>query len=132
MAKVERFEDLDCWKAGRELVNLVFDLCGKGNLVKDFDTKSQIKRAAVSTMNNVAEGFGRYSAVEFVRYLNIAQSSALEVRSMAYILLDRKYISQAEFEALDAKTNKVVSLNNGFIRYLITKDKNQKTVIKNT
>ena len=123
MAKVERFEDLDCWKAGRELVNLVFDLCEKPGLAKDFDTKSQLKRAAVSTMNNVAEGFGRYSATEFVRFLNIAQSSALEVRSMAYILIDRKYITQEEFAVLDEKTNKVINLNNGFIRYLITKEK---------
>ena len=123
MAKVERFEDLDCWKAGRELVNLVFDLCEKPGLAKDFDTKSQLKRAEVSTMNNVAEGFGRYSATEFVRFLNIAQSSALEVRSMAYILIDRKYITEEEFAVLDEKTNKVINLNNGFIRYLITKEK---------
>ena len=40
MAKIERFEDLDCWKAGRELVNLVFDLCERPGLAKDFDTKS--------------------------------------------------------------------------------------------
>ena len=123
MAKIERFEDLDCWKAGRELVNLVFDLCDKPNLAKDFDTKAQIKRAAVSTMNNVAEGFGRFSKIEFVRFLGIAQSSALEVRSMAYILLDRKYITQQEFDTLHEKANKVINLNNGFIRYLKTKDK---------
>jgi four helix bundle protein len=122
LAKVDRFEDLDCWKAARELVNLVFDLCEKPGLSKDFDTKAQIK-GAVSTMNNVAEGFGRYSAVEFIRFLNIAQSSALEVRSMAYILLDRKYITQLEFDTLYERTNKVSSLNNGFIRYLISKSK---------
>ena len=122
VAKIERFEDLDCWKAGRELVNLVFDLCEKASLTKDFDTKSQIKRAAVSTMNNVAEGFGRFSKVEFIRFLGIAQSSALEVRSMAYVLLDRKYITTQEFDALYEKTNKVINLNNGFIRYLKTKN----------
>jgi four helix bundle protein len=118
MAKIERFEDLDCWKTGRELVNMVFDLCEKPMLAKDFDTKSQIKRAAVSTMNNVAEGFGRFSKIEFIRFLGIAQSSALEVRSMAYVLLDRKYITQPEFDALHEKASKVASLNNGFIRYL--------------
>lgn len=123
MGKIERFEDLDCWKAGRELVNMVFDLCENPALVRDFDTKSQIKRAAVSTMNNVAEGFGRFTNVEFIRFLGIAQSSALEVRSMAYVLLDRKYITPVQFETLCEKTNKVVSLNNGFIRYLKTKDK---------
>jgi four helix bundle protein len=126
MAKIERFEDLDCWKAGRELVNMVFDLCEKQGLSKDFDTKSQIKRAAVSTMNNVAEGFGRFSKIEFVRFLGIAQSSALEVRSMAYVLLDRKYATQQEFDALHEKTNKVINLNNGFIRYLKAKENKEK------
>jgi len=123
MAKVERFEELDCWKAGRELMNLVFDLCEKPGLVQDFDTKAQIKRAAVSTMNNVAEGFGRFSKIEFIRFLGIAQSSALEVRSMAYVLLDRNYITQLEFDSLHEKTNKVINLNNGFIRYLQAKGK---------
>jgi len=125
LAKVDKFEDLDCWKAGRELVNMVFDLCEKASLAKDFDTKSQIKRAAVSTMNNVAEGFGRYSAIEFVRFLNIAQSSALEVRSMSYILLDRKYITQQEFDSLYKQSNTVANLNNGFIRYLVHKGKSK-------
>ena len=104
-------------------MNMVFDLCEKAALAKDFDTKSQIKRAAVSTMNNVAEGFGRYSAIEFVRFLNIAQSSALEVRSMGYILLDRKYITQEEFDSLYKQSNTVANLNNGFIRYLVAKEK---------
>jgi four helix bundle protein len=104
---------------------MVFDLCEKASLAKDFDTKSQIKRAAVSTMNNVAEGFGRYSAIEFVRFLNIAQSSALEVRSMSYILLDRKYITQQEFDSLYKQSNTVANLNNGFIRYLVNKGKSK-------
>ncbi len=60
MAKVERFEDLDCWKAARELVNYVYDLCQKEPLTKDFFTSKQIKAAAVSTKINMAEGFGRF------------------------------------------------------------------------
>ena len=69
------------------------------------------------------EGFGRFSKVEFVRFLGIAQSSALEVRSMTYVLLDRKYVTQQEFDSLYEKSNKVINLNNGFIRYLKAKDK---------
>ena len=107
MAKIERFEDLECWKAARELVNYVYDLCEKPGLSKDFDTKSQIKRASVSCMNNIAEGFGRYSRKEFIRFLDISQSSGMEVRSMSYVLLDRKYINQQEFETLYEKANRL-------------------------
>jgi len=118
MAKVEKFEDLECWKASRELVNYVYDLCEDGMLAKDFDTRSQIRRAASSTMNNIAEGFGRYSRKEFVRFLEISQASGMEVRSMSYILLDRNYVTTQQFEILNEKANKVISLANGFIRYL--------------
>jgi four helix bundle protein len=80
MAKVERFEELKCWQAARELVKLVHLVCDEGKLGKDFDTKSQIRRAALSVMNNIAEGFGRGSEKEFIRFLEIAQSPAMEVK----------------------------------------------------
>jgi len=118
MAKIERFEDLECWKAARELVNYVYDLCEKGKLSKDYFTVKQIKSASVSSKINIAEGFGRYSKKEFIRFLEISQASGLEVRSLSYVLIDRKYISDKEFEELQLKTNKVINLVNGFIRYL--------------
>lgn len=118
MAKIEKFEDLECWRTARELVNYVYDLCEQGALAKDFDTRSQIRRAALSTMNNIAEGFGRYSNKEFIRFLEMSQASGQEVRSMSYVLLDRNYITQQQFEILNEKANKLISLDNGFIRYL--------------
>ena len=118
MAKIERFEDLDCRKAARILVNFVYDLCEREPLSKDYLTKDQIKRASLSTMNNPAEGFGRFSDKEFIRYLEIAQSSGLEVRSMSYLLLDRRYINQYEFVQLQKLANDVINLDNGMIRYL--------------
>lgn len=72
-------------------------------------------------MNNVAEGFGRFNDKEFIRFLDFAQSSGLEVRSMAYVLIDRKYITNEQFEVLLEKANKQVSLTNGLIRYLRSK-----------
>lgn len=61
MGKIERFEDLKCWKAARELVKEVYTLSDAGRLSKDFDTRSQFRKAALSSMNNIAEGFGRFS-----------------------------------------------------------------------
>jgi four helix bundle protein len=90
MSKIDRFEDLDCWKKSRELVNLIFDICENQMKNKDFSTQDQIKRAALSTMNNIAEGFGRYSNKEFIRFLEYSASSSMEIRSMLYILSDRK------------------------------------------
>jgi len=118
MAKIERFEDLDCWKAARVLVNYVYDLSETGLLSKDFSTKDQIRRAALSTMNNVAEGFGRYSEKEFIRFLEFSHTSRQEVRSMGYVLLDRKYVTNEQFEKLMELVNTLINLDNGLIRYL--------------
>jgi four helix bundle protein len=68
MPKVERFEELNCWKAARILVKEVYMTCDTGVLSKDFDTRSQLKRASLSIMNNIAEGFGRFSNREFIRF----------------------------------------------------------------
>jgi four helix bundle protein len=118
MAKLERFEDLKCWQAARILVTLVYTQCKKGELKNDWDTKSQIRRAALSIMNNIAEGFGRINDKDSLKFYDYAQSSGLEVRSMLYVLIDLEYITQKEFEILMNETNKTINLTLGFIRYL--------------
>ena len=55
--KIERFEDIDAWKKGRELTRCVYALTRKLEFSKDYGLKDQITRASVSIMNNVAEGF---------------------------------------------------------------------------
>jgi len=121
MSKVDRFEDLDCWKKSRELVNVIFDICENQMKYKDFSTQDQIKRAALSTMNNIAEGFGRYSNKEFIRFLEYSATSSMEVRSMLYILSDRKYIETIDFEKCYQLSIEHTNITLGLIRYLKTK-----------
>lgn len=123
MAKIERFEDLDCWKQSRRLVNMLYDISEQGALAKDFSTRDQLRRAALSAMNNIAEGFGRYSNKEFVRFLEISQASAIEVRSMLYILLDRHYITTVQFDTLLPEIISLTNQVNGLIKYLKTRTK---------
>lgn len=93
----KRFEDLKCWQASRELVKTVYLICmKKEQLRKDYKTQGQFKSCALSTMNNIAEGFGRYSKKDFVRFLDISKSSACEVKSMTYVLGDIGYITPKE------------------------------------
>lgn len=121
MARIEKFEDLKCWKAARELVRMVYIACEEGKFVKDFDTKSQIRRAALSTMNNIAEGFGRGSNKEFIRFLEIAQSSAMEVKSITYVLIDLDYLLEDRIIEISRKAEETKSVTLGLIRYLRTK-----------
>jgi len=121
VAKIEKFEDLKCWQAARELVKMVYVVCEEGKFVKDFDTKSQIKRAALSSMNNIAEGFGRGSDKEFIRFLEIAQSSAMEVKSITYVLIDLNYLPDDKIIEISKKAEETKSITLGLIRYLRNK-----------
>ena len=98
MAEIKRFEDLEAWKLGRELTNEVYRLTKSGPFARDYGFTDQIRRAAMSVMNNVAEGFDRGTNKDFVKFLFIARGSAAEVRSMLYIALDQVYLTHEEFE----------------------------------
>ena len=122
MAKVTKFEDLKCWQLARELVMLVFQACEEGKLAKDFETRGQIKRAALSVMNNIAEGFGRFGNKDFIRFLDISQSSAIEVKSITYALEDMNYLSQTRINLIREKAEETKNTTLAFIRYLRTRE----------
>jgi four helix bundle protein len=83
---------------GWELANLVYVYGHETSMGKDYGFKDQIQRAAVSVMNNIAEGFERGSNKDFAKFLFIARGSAGEVRSMLYLTVDQKYITGTQFK----------------------------------
>jgi four helix bundle protein len=127
MAKVTKFEDLKCWQLARELVLLVFQACEESKLAKDFETRGQIKRAALSAMNNIAEGFGRYSNKDFIRFLDFSQSSSTEVKSITYALEDMQYISESKITLIREKAEETKNSTLAFIRYLRKRENNIST-----
>ena len=118
MSKVERFEDLKCWQAARLLVRESYQAANEGKLRTDFDTRSQFKKAALSAMNNIAEGFGRFSDKDFIRFLDTAQSSVQEVESMLYVFDDLSYLAEDKILSLRSKAADTKNLILGLIRYL--------------
>jgi four helix bundle protein len=86
----ERFEDLRIWQQARVVANEVYDSLAD---CRDYGFRDQIQRAAVSSMNNIAEGFERRTSKDFGHFLDIAKASSGEVRSMLYLAEDRKYVS---------------------------------------
>ncbi len=82
------FEDLDAWKKGRELVNVIYEITRRSSLSKDFGLCGQIQRAGVSTMSDVAEGFERQHSAEKLQAYNVARASCGEVRSSLYVIED--------------------------------------------
>ena len=127
MPTVERFEDLRVWKSSRELVKVIYKLSNQGGFQKDFGLRDQIRRAVISVMSNIAEGFGSGSDAEFVRFLGYSRRSLSEVLSQLYAALDLSYISQSEFDnayKMGIETEKQL---NAFISYL-TRSKGTKTL----
>ena len=100
---------------------MVYKESNDGPMSKDYDMKSQIRRAAISSMNNIAEGFGRFSTREFARFLEISSASACEVKSIAYAAIDLGYWSEDSAKKIQDKAEDVKSLDLGFIRYLKAK-----------
>jgi len=118
MAMIQKFEDIQAWQEARILVKMVYQLTNKDKFSKDFGMRDQIRRASVSVMNNIAEGFDCESKIEFARFLGIARRSAVEVQSMLYAALDVEYIDQNEFEIHYEQARKTKALVGGFKRSL--------------
>jgi four helix bundle protein len=114
----ESFENTEAWKAARLLTNLVYALCRREPLVRDFGLRDQLQRAAVSVMNNVAEGWESLHPAEKRQAYNFARRSCGEVRSMGYVLLDNKFISEADHSELAAHCVQAGKLISGLIRSL--------------
>lgn len=118
MSKIERFEDILAWQKARKLVKEIYRVSGNPIFAKDFALRDQIRRAALSIMLNIAEGFARKTSREFLQFLVVAHGSAAEVQSALYVALDQAYIEQAQFEDLygiAGETSKVIM---GFSNYL--------------
>jgi four helix bundle protein len=97
MAGIVRFEEIESWKTARQLTTLIYQFTEQVGFAKDYGLKDQIRRASVSVMSNIAEGFESRTNTQFVNYLGHAKGSSGEVRSQLYIALDLRYISQEQF-----------------------------------
>jgi len=118
VAVVKKFEDLDTWQKARDLCRVIYDISSCGNFNKDYGLKDQIRRASVSVLSNISEGFERENNKEFILFLYYAKGSCGEVRTQLYVALDQKYISEEEFERVSNQTLELSRMISGFIKYL--------------
>ncbi len=112
------FEDLEVWKTARELTNRIYKITANGSLSKDYGLRDQIRRAAVSVMSNIAEGYERGGNQELIQFLSIAKGSSGEVRSQLYVAMDQEYIDKRKSELLIDAFKKLSIMINNFMEYL--------------
>ena len=120
MATIKRFEDIECWQEARALVKLIYRLTRKPEFKKDIELVKQIRRSAISSMANIAEGFHRSSSKDLMKFLDYSRSSVAETVSHSYAALDQDYITNEEIAEIHNQADVVWKKTNKFISYLRT------------
>jgi four helix bundle protein len=118
MTGITRFEEIQAWQTARELTNQVYALTNQAGFNHDFGLRDQIRRAVISVMSNVAEGFESRTDVQFINYLGMARASAGEVRAQLYIAYDQGYLTEDKFKETYALAEKCARQIARFISYL--------------
>ena len=118
MATFKKFEDILAWQKSRELTKGIYRLTSTHKFSKDFGLKDHIRRASVSIMSNIAEGFERSGTNEFAHFLATAKGSAGEVRTQLYVALDQDYITPTIFELLNAFVVEISRMIAGLMDHL--------------
>jgi four helix bundle protein len=112
---ISKFEDIIAWQKAKVLTLKLYSVLYKNT---DFGFRDQIRRAAVSIMNNIAEGFERKGNKEFSRFLYISKGSCAEVRSMLWLAKELDYISDEQFNLFYEQTIEISKLLSGLLKSL--------------
>ena len=126
--KIRTFQDLIAWQKARTLTARIYRITAEGSFARDFGLKDQIRRAAVSVMSNIAEGFERGRPSEFHQFLSIAKGSCAELRSQLFVAFDAGYLKQIDFEDLLEAAVEVGRIVGG-LRAGVQRKKSQSSVL---
>jgi four helix bundle protein len=113
-----KFEEIEAWKKARDLTRKIYRHTRAGALARDFALRDQIRRAAVSVMSNIAEGFERDGRKEFLQFLSIAKGSIGELKSQLYVVADQEHLPQNELQSLMQMATETGALIAGLMNYL--------------
>ena len=118
MATISKFEDIEAWQLAREMTKMIYAISNDGAFARDFGLRDQIRRASVSIMSNIAEGFERGGDKEFFQFVSLAKGSSGEVRAQLYVALDAGYIDQQTFSRLSDIATQINRMLAGLMKYL--------------
>lgn len=118
MATAQRFEDMEVWQLSRRLVKEVYRVSNLSPFSRDFGLRDQIRRASISVLSNISEGFERSGNREFAHFLFLAKGSAGELRAQLYAAFDQSYLCEADFQNLLKSSELIARQLSGLIKYL--------------
>ena len=124
MATIKKFEDLEVWQMARKFADSIYQLTLQEKFSKEYKFKDQIKDSSGSVMDNIAEGFGRESRLEFINFLSIAKGSLYESQSQLFRACDYGLISKDLLEVHYKEAEIIAAKIAAFMIYL------NKTIVK--
>jgi four helix bundle protein len=107
---IKNFQDLEVWKLSKDLTKDIYDATSVYPADERFGIVQQMRRTGISIMSNIAEGSGRRSKQEFMRFINIASGSACELQAQIFLSVDLLYITQDAADILLEKTNRICKM----------------------
>jgi four helix bundle protein len=118
MSSIQKFEDIKAWQKARVLTKEIYVITKSKSFDNDFDLIRQIRRATVSVMANIAEGFERKRDKQFAHFLDISMGSLAEVKSHLYVCLDLEYIKETDFKNFSVQIEEIGKMCNALRKYL--------------
>ena len=115
------YHKLILWQKAREFVKLVYEITENFPKSEEYGLKGQLRRAAISVVLNIVEGYRRNSTREFLRFLNISGASLTEVEACLEISLDLIYLKNPKYELAEEKRSEIEAILFSFEKSLRNK-----------
>jgi four helix bundle protein len=123
---IRTHRDLLVWQKSMVLVTEIYRKSQRFPVQEQYGLTSQIRRAAISIPSNIAEGFGRQSTGDYLRFLNIAVGSLFEVQTQIEIALNLQFINQSDFEEIFEKSREIDRMLSSLIQKLKLRKEGEK------
>ena len=118
VTNIRSFEDLECWKLGRDIRRKISELVKKFPKEEKYGLTDQLKRSSRSITNNIAEGYGRFHYQENIQFCRVSRGSAYEALDQLLEANDENYIDNKELNETRQLIDKFLNVLNGYINYL--------------
>ncbi|MFO8014138.1 MAG: four helix bundle protein [Phycisphaerae bacterium] len=118
LAEIRNYTDLLVWQGARALVRRVYELSERFPKAERFGLTQQLRRAAVSVPSNIAEGYGRGSLRDYIRFLQMARGSLYEMQTQLVLAEDLAFVAGEEVQALRDEASNGARLLHGLLRSL--------------
>jgi four helix bundle protein len=118
MGKIKYFEDLEVYSKSRELSKQIYSITREKPFARDYGLCDQIRRASVSVLSNIAEGFERGSRRDFIRFLYYSKASCGEIRAQCDIAFDQGYVKEEMYSTISDQCRQLSCMIASLIKYL--------------